>query len=442
MVIMCLIILVYHIKGTTPQLITENSMGNPTKKHIGGTLALSIKQNMLWNSAGSLTYLICQWLVTVLVARLSITGYDAAGALAIAMSVSNIFASIGIYKMRSYQISDTNKEYKQSEYVGFRFITIGIGIAVCTLYSIFTCDSSTYITIALYIVFRAGDVLINVFHGIDQINFRMDICGKSMMARGILFLIAFTTVFYKTNNLNIALIAMILTTYPVIAYDAYQAKQFTQITPVFCFKNIKRLLIECFPAVLGTSFFLATTSLSRQFLGLIEGQSALGIYASVCTPVVIIQAMADYIYTPLLGVFADNIYRKKRESFQKLLSKVVLAIIAFGLFSLLGFHFLGPFLLRIAFNQTIADYSFLLYAAAICVSLTALNTFLNELLITLRQMQFISKANLAALLISVSTSIPLIKMFGMNGVSICISIAYLTSSTLMLIKIHKITSQW
>ena len=41
---------------------------------------LSIKQNMLWNSFGSITYLACQWLITILVVRLS-SGYEAAGTL-------------------------------------------------------------------------------------------------------------------------------------------------------------------------------------------------------------------------------------------------------------------------------------------------------------------------------------------------------------------------
>lgn len=51
---------------------------------------LSVKQNMLWNTAGSMVYLVCQWLITVFVVRLS-DGYDAAGVLALGMAVSNIF---------------------------------------------------------------------------------------------------------------------------------------------------------------------------------------------------------------------------------------------------------------------------------------------------------------------------------------------------------------
>ena len=53
---------------------------------------LSTKQNMLWNSVGSMTYLACQWLTTVFVVRLS-AGYDDAGLLSLAMSVVGIFGT-------------------------------------------------------------------------------------------------------------------------------------------------------------------------------------------------------------------------------------------------------------------------------------------------------------------------------------------------------------
>ena len=52
----------------------------PTSSKMRDVPPLSTKQNMLWNSAGSMTYLACQWLVTVLVVRLS-AGYDDAGLL-------------------------------------------------------------------------------------------------------------------------------------------------------------------------------------------------------------------------------------------------------------------------------------------------------------------------------------------------------------------------
>lgn len=54
---------------------------------------LSLKSNMIWNSIGSLTYYGCQWLITILVVRVS-DSFEAAGTLSLAMSIANIFTPL------------------------------------------------------------------------------------------------------------------------------------------------------------------------------------------------------------------------------------------------------------------------------------------------------------------------------------------------------------
>ena len=145
----------------------------------------SLRSNMLWNSIGSLYYSACQWLITVAVARLSST-YGAAGVLAVAMSVSNIFSQIGLFRIRSYQVSDIHEKVSARQYVGFRIVTIALGLIITLIYMCFTCSRDSYIAISLYLVFRAGDVFIDVLHGVDQQHQRMDYCGISMIIRATL----------------------------------------------------------------------------------------------------------------------------------------------------------------------------------------------------------------------------------------------------------------
>ena len=80
---------------------------------------LSIKKNMAWNSIGSMFYLGCQWIITILVVRLS-SDYTAAGTLALGMAIANIFNPIGYYKIRTLQVSDLSNAYSSCDYIGFR----------------------------------------------------------------------------------------------------------------------------------------------------------------------------------------------------------------------------------------------------------------------------------------------------------------------------------
>ena len=63
------------------------------------TKELSVEQSLVWNSVGSMVYLICNWLITVLVVTLG-SDISMSGSLAVAMSVGNIFATIVLLRAR------------------------------------------------------------------------------------------------------------------------------------------------------------------------------------------------------------------------------------------------------------------------------------------------------------------------------------------------------
>lgn len=392
---------------------------------------LSIKSNMLWNSFGSLTNLFCQWLLTVLVVRLS-SGFDAAGILAIAMSVANIFAPIAQYRMRSYQVSDTNKETSAGEYIAFRIITILIAFIVSLIYMLIVSEPVSYLATLVYLLYKSVESFIDVLHGVDQQHLRMDYCGKSMALRGALSLVAFSLVLAITNNLELAIFAMFLSVLPVIALDWISAKQFDSLTPYITVKKTIYLLRSCFPGAAGTSICSAVTSIARQTLSNISGASMLGIYASVCTPVVIVQAGSSYIYSPLLGVFAEHLNQGNKSRFNNLLAKVTLAMIGLLIAGLIAFRIFGRWFLLAVFGEQIASYEYLMYPAIVSVVSCAYCTFLCDLLIASRTMLGVLIGNLIAFALVSALSPILIDLFGPNGTSYAISISYFAASVYML----------
>lgn len=392
---------------------------------------VSIQKNMLWNTAGSLVYLGCQWLTTVLVVRLSST-YQAAGSLAVAMAVSNIFAPIALYKIRSYQASDVHHEISSGEYIAFRFVTTGLALVITVPYMVLTCAPSDYAVVLAYLAFRCGEVFIDVLHGVDQQSMRMDFCGKSMALRGVLFLIAFSVGLAISDNLFVAIVAMAIATYPVIVLDMHWARRFDSVRPEFNEKALMRLARECFPTVIGMVSSYAVTTIARQYLGIVQGNEVLGIYASVCTPVLIIQAGASYMYAPLIGPFAEAFAGGDKNRFRNLLNRVTVAIASISVAGTIGFFLFGSWFLSMVFGAEIAEYSYLLYAALVCTSLTAYIAFLSDLLIVMREMRGNVVGNLAAFFAVLPLMVLCISLWGMNGVSIAISGAYLVGILVML----------
>ena len=190
---------------------------------------LSVKANMLWNSLGSMTYLACQWLITIVVVRLS-SGYEDAGLLSLAMSVVGIFGTFANYKMGTYQISDISRENTLGEYMGFRCLTLAGSFVACMAYAWLTCASYALITVALFYCFKAVGLIIDILHGEDQINRRMDYIGKSFMLQGVSTLAAFTVVYVLTQDLNIAIVAMLVAAIGVLVlFDIPHCHRFTRV---------------------------------------------------------------------------------------------------------------------------------------------------------------------------------------------------------------------
>ena len=109
---------------------------------MGSDKVLSIKSNILWSSIGSIIGLSCQWLISVLVVRLSF-GFSDAGLYSLSMSVYGIFFPIAQYRMYTYQVSDVNGENTVGEYLSFRLLTILLSLVLTFAYSLFTCPVSS-----------------------------------------------------------------------------------------------------------------------------------------------------------------------------------------------------------------------------------------------------------------------------------------------------------
>ena len=378
---------------------------------------LTLKQNMLWNSFGSLVYLSCQWLMTVLVVRLA-DGYDAAGVLSLAMSVYNMFSSLAVYRMYTYQVSDINHENSVGEYFGFRIITCFFALVVIGAYAYATCPLDALGTIISYAIYKISSLIIDVLHGLDQQHGRMDYIGKSLAAQGILSLFIFYVNFIRTSNLTITFLLMTVITIAVGAtFDLPRAQQFEKLKVGISRKKVIHLFRYCFPIVIGAIACNAAPLVPRQILSSIDGVASLGVYSSVAAPVAIIQMGASYIYNPLLGFFSEAYLKKDMKQLSKLLLKASIGIAVLGVASAFALDFFGRPLLALIFGPSIASYAYLLLPIIACAMISAYVWFLSDVLVALRHFRGNFIGNVCSALLSVPMSFILIPIYGMNGVS-------------------------
>ena len=385
---------------------------------------LSLKQNMLWNSFGSIVNLACQWLITILIVRLG-SGYEASGVFSLAMSIYNIFAPIAQYRMYTYQVSDVENENTTGEYLAFRFFTCGVALALCTGYSLFTCESGAIAAILLYAVYKSISLVVDVFHACDQRHHRMDYIGKSLSFQGILSLVAFTVVFGLCESLEAAIVAMTVVVILVGAvYDLPRTLQFGPLAPSLSVKKCLRLALRCLPIVLASIAAASASSIPRQYLVGVQGEAALGIYAAAAAPVALIQTGASYIYNPLLGYFSESFAARDRKGFNTLLTKATVGIVVLGLVCAIGVMVLGEPVLVLVYGKKMSGFSYLLPPLVALAMLTGYMWFVNDLLMAIRNFRGAFVGNVAALISSLC-ALPLIVLYSMDGVTyVCLISAF------------------
>lgn len=383
----------------------------------GAPKQLSVKANMLWNSVGSMTYLACQWFVTIVVVRLS-SGFDDAGLLSLAMSVVSIFSTFANYKMGTYQISDIKRENSLGEYMGFRCVTLVAAFVACMVYALFTCTTYALATIALFYAFKAIGLLIDILHGEDQINRRMDYIGKSFMLQGVSTFAAFVIAYGITCNLNIAIVAMFVAALLVLVlFDIPHCQRFTRVTVSLSAKKALFFLRTSLPAVVASVAASAIFAIPKQYLAMVSGDAALGIYASVAAPALVIQMGAQYLYGPLLDIFPRLFFDGDKKGFLLLLGKTVAGIIAVTVVCAIVLEFVGEWALCLLFGGDIAPYVYLLQPIIVSAAATAFLWFFGDLLITLRRFWANFAGNVTAFLAVVPLSFVCVNTWDMNGVS-------------------------
>lgn len=401
---------------------------------------LSLKANVLWNSIGSMFYLGCQWLITVLVVRLS-SGFDAAGLLSLAMSVVGIFGTFANYKMGTYQISDIHRENTLAEYLAFRCVTLALSFFACIAYSLITCPPHAIVTVALFFVYKGVGLLIDILHGTDQQHRRMDYIGKSFMLQGIVSIGAFAAVFYPTQDLNLAIVAMTLGVSLVfVAFDMRKTRQFEPIKLHLTREKAFFFLKTSLPAVIASVAASAIFTIPKQYLALVGGDAALGIYSSVAAPALVVQMGAMYLYGPLLDIFPKHFFDGDMKDFVKLLARTVASIVAVTVACWIVLLFIGEPVLVLLFGEAIAEHVYLLYPVLIATSATAFLWFFGDLLIALRDFKANFIGNVVALVAVLPLSVVCVNVWNMNGVSFagigaCIAgVAYLSFALISAIR--------
>lgn len=379
----------------------------------------TVQQNMLFNTIGSLIYYVCQWLMSVIIVRLS--GFGDAGLLSLAMSATAAPAIIGLFNVRSYQVSDMKGQYTDKEYLRSRVYTNILSVIAClavVLYYGYSMEKA--VIIMTFMAFKVVEGMADVYYGIDQKNERMDYAGISLTVRGIGSLAFFLGTFQITQSLLVSIITMSLFSLAVVlVYDRrmierYQGKEAEENEVMRA--QVKSLLITCFP--LAVVAFLNNMSLTipKLYLEQYFGEEIMGIYSSVASPTIVIQLAATTLFAPLIPPLTIEFNNGNKKNFLGGLKKFALLILAITIAALIGSKLLAHWGLVLLFGTAIEPYVYLFIPVIIISILIAINASMFSVCTLIREIKSQYIIGILGILAALAGSLTLVKEYSMDGV--------------------------
>ncbi|MDO4484839.1 MAG: hypothetical protein Q4C54_10590 [Clostridia bacterium] len=247
----------------------------------------------------------------------------------------------------------------------------------------------------------------------------MDYVGISFILRAITSLGSFVGMMLLTHNIVYAFLTMSVTTFAVIfLFDWPTVKRLTDFKLKADFSASKTLLKEAIPLVLNASLLTLLTTIPRYFLEYYMGTELMGIYGSIATPAVVIQAGCSFIYTPLINPLTDRFREKNYKGFLSTVGKAFLFVCAMVAVVIAGAALLGRWGLNLLFGADILPYAGYLIPVLMTCFCSAMIYFFEVPLTVIRRLKQMTVIHIIAVAMTTVCSMLLIPRMGIDGMNL------------------------
>jgi O-antigen/teichoic acid export membrane protein len=403
--------------GQEPQSVTGRDESEPDAV---AAPASNVRRTMFWLTLGTLVYLGGQWLLTVIVVRIS--GQATNGEFTLALSSSAVAYAVVLFGMRPFQISDTRGEYADSIYLASRFATSLLAAVAFALSLPFTADvGRLWPLLALFLGFRLTEGWMDVLHGILQNADRMRLAGIALILRAVLECVAFAVTLAVTQSLMAAVAVMFaISLLALLVLERPWSQPHTdgvRFSDAGGWTRTLHLLRACSPLLIANLAYSVMLFVPRNAIGTVWGAELLGYYGSIAAPLLLIPVLVSYLYTPFMPLLAEHALSGRRRELGMLTLRLLGVIVGLLAVALVAVPFVGPPVLSLMFGAGVRNHLELLWPVAASVSCTALVYLGNAVMTALRRTRWTLFAGVAALILVLTLSDHLVRAFGPNGAS-------------------------
>lgn len=346
---------------------------------------IQFRKNFIWNTLGTGFNAFNSLFFMIIATR--INGVEQAGIFTLAFSTATILYSIGIYAGRIYQVTELNKEISDKDFIASRIVTcILMIILVLGFCLIRGYEIEKLIVFLLLTIYKVLEAFSDVIYGILQKQDKLDIVGKSLFIKSLLSICAFMIFNLITKNMIISIVSMIIICIVIIIiYDIKKAYSYIDLK--------KKVKIENVWSIFKKGFFVFAIS----FLGMYvlnapkyaidtyltsDYQTIFGI---IVMPATVIGLVAQFLIYPYLNQIVTLYKNNDIINLKKLLLKIILFVVAFGIIATLLGYFIGTQILGLIYGIDLSMYKLGLAVIIVSATLYTIGTICSSILTTVRE---------------------------------------------------------
>ena len=318
----------------------------------------SLKNSIFWSFVGNLIFLGCQWLVMIVLARMSTPFL--AGQYAIALGFTMPVIAICQMQLTQIQITDIKKEHSLKDYFVFRSIMLLIGFLLILLLTTIFYTSDLKLIVFLFIT-KSFESLGEVVYGHLQLSDKFKELAFIKIFRGILTIS--TVIFCVYSKLDLGKMTMVLSLISFFIFLLVEYRLIISLVRKDTFgkwMGFKKIFIVAFPLGLSSGLNSVTTNLPRYFLNYYYGKEVVGFFSVVYSPITWLSLIPGVMSQVILPKTAYYLQNKQLKEYMTIIMKYTIIVSAFFIFIVFVFNIWGEELLTILFGHEYSKFSSLL----------------------------------------------------------------------------------
>lgn len=395
------------------------------------------RDTYIWNLFSNLMYSLQSVVLLLVITRRG--DLNAAGEFSIFYATVHMFATIGNYNMRNFQVSDAKNEFGYTDYWTSRVCTCLIMLLIGCGYGFFYCNNLKYFFVVLFLVgYRFTDGIEDVVHGYIQKEGRLDIASKARTYRILMATLAFCVIYIVCENLWLASVGMMcISILLLMVFMQLIRRKFREINYRIALYNVGSLLKICFPLCASSFLYNYLVNIPKYAIAKGLTTDIQAIFNILFLPVFVINLLSIFIFNPIVATLSVWWEKKDISTIEKAIKKNIFIILSMTItISFIG-YFWGCKILGFIYNVDLSKYDMLLAIMILFGGIAALVNFMGIIVTILRKQNMIIGAYLIATAISFFISDFLVSWNGILGAGLLYGIVMIIVVLILFAVINK-----